>query len=331
MQRVLFILSLQILAEAQQLSPVCIGRGGSVVDWWFAYKLNGGTEYAYVDNATESTLSSGPLALTGDLLDGKNSPLAMTLQQLIDNRASFARVQWNDELPVAFESNAALGSTVDTNGHTKGVLGASATGGFQLTHTLPKFPDLSQGDFTWGGASTLYGQNFLCVTLSASNVEAVSQILQYIGPRLYDSAVPSGLNLPNTFALVAGVRKTGTVHGSYTTATGDEFLQFGKSGSTGLDLYEDVVQTELKSAMVIETWRRSPFMSSYCPPLYPYASQNVNSISFVDNSGGTITRKYTQDHSKIALATGPGGPYGEWVSCIGDMNRMASREWPQPS
>ena len=327
MIRPLFISAL-VQSVSVLSTPVCLGNTGKEVDWWFAYKLNSGTDFSYVDNNTVGSLPGGPLVLTGDKLDSLDSPLALTLTQLIENRASLARVQWNDELPVAFENSTNSGSAVDTNGHTKGVLGASKEGGFQLTHTLPKFPDLTTGVFTWGGASTLYAQNFLCVTLDAANIEVASGLAQYIGPHIYDSVVPSSLNLPNTFNLVGGARKTGTAHGLLKTATGDTFIQFGKSGSTGVDLYEDVVQAELKSDMIIETWRRSPFMPSYCSPEFPYESLNVNTVTFVDKDGTTLTRKYTQDHSKIAIVTGESGPYGEGISCVGDMNRMQSRKFP---
>lgn len=325
----MLVLILSTLFLSVSPSPVCMGRGGTPVDFFFAYKLNGGTDYSYFDNTTR-TLPKGPLVLTGDALDAMNSPLALTLTQLIENLNTYAHVTWNDEVPTPAgeEEPQHLNETIDTNGHTKGVLGAGTEGGFLLIHTLPKFPDLSTGEFTWGVASTLYAQNFLCLTLGTADIETAASALQFNGPKIYASAVPSPLTrtLPTLTALVAGSRRTGTTHVTLTTPGGDSFLQFAKSGSTGLDLYEDVVQAELEAGMAVETWRRSPFMESYCTPAHPYDSLNVQQVSFVDAAGGgVITRKYTQDHSKLAIVVGEPGPYGAGVACVGDMNRMASQ------
>lgn len=305
-------------------TPLCLSPSGRAVDWWFAYKLNSGTSYVYIDNATRLT-PGAPLQLSGESLDTPTSPLARTLTQLITGRSTLARVQWNDELPVPAAA-APLGS--GTSGHTKGVLGASAAGGFLLTHTLPKFPDLTTGAFTWGGASTLYGQNFLCLALDADNLELAAAGLQYNDPHVYDSALPSGLvaALPATAALVAGQRKAGTRAQRLATAGGAAFLQVCKSGSTGLDLYEDVLQPELMQDLWVETWRRSPAMDSYCQPTYAWDSLNVQALTFLDEAGAPLPLKYTQDHSKIAV-TAPGSPRGAYgnVSCVGDMNRMTSQ------
>jgi len=240
-------------------------------------------------------------------------------------------VQWNDELPAA----AALGNTSatpalssGTSGHTKGVIGGGAGGGFFLTHTLPKFPDLTQGTFSWGSASTLYAQNFLCLSLDLKNLEAASAGMQFNDPHVYDSAIPSGLvnGLPATAALVAGQRSAGTRVATLATRGGDKFLQVSKSGSTGIDLYEDVLQVELQQDMLVETWRRSPMMDTYCQPTYAWDSINVNGLTFQTEGGASQPLKYTQDHSKLAVTAplSPPGPHGN-VTCVGDMNRMTSQ------
>ena len=328
----------------------CLDGGGSPVDWFFVYKRNAGTDYAYVS----SDSPPGPLTLTGLALDDDASPVSRTLQQLVDGRASLARVQWNDELPVALgaprparasppkgpraagaaaaaaaaaeeEGRAearrvalarlaerpecrvgapangtacALGAVSGTSGHTKGVLAADGAGGFFFSHTLPKFPTLTPGASMWGGASTLYGQNFLCLSLDAANVEAAALALQYDDPRTYDSAVPAGLNnaLPNTVALVAGQRREGTRATQLATAGGAQFTQFSKSGSTGVDIYEDVLQPAVKSDMWVETWLRAPVMDTYCRPLFDWNSQNVRNVTFVDAQGDNVTIRETQDH-----------------------------------
>jgi deoxyribonuclease-2 len=234
------------------------GSGGSV-DFWFVYKTHGGTDYSFTSPADPSP--AGPLRLTGLALDAGDSPLIATLQQLVDGRSSLARAAWNDELPAAAPGIGANG-TSGTSGHTKGVLAAGAGGGFFLTHSLPKFPDLTGAGGIWGGASTLYGQTFLCLSLDTENVEAVAATLQYDDPHTYDSAVPAGLfkALPNFVALLAGQRKEGTLATALRTVGGAAFTMYAKSGSSGLDIYEDVLQRE-------------------CPPLVAQHALAVKTVS----------------------------------------------------
>ena len=197
----------------------------------------------------------------------------------------------------------ALGAGSGTSGHTKGVLAADGAGGVFLSHTLPKFPTLTGGGAPmWGGASTLYGQNFLCLSLDARSVEAAALALQYDDPRTYDSAVPAGLNgaLPNTVALVAGQRKEGTRATQLATAGGAQFTQFSKSGSTGVDIYEDVLQPAVNSDLWVETWLRAPVMDTYCRPEFDYNSQNVRNVTFVGAKGENVTIRETQDHVRSA-------------------------------
>jgi deoxyribonuclease-2 len=212
-------------------------------------------------------------------------------------------VLWNDELPAAFSgANASdeqlmqmLKGGSGTSGHTKGVLAADAGGGFLLSHTLPKFPDLT-GSSPFPLPSTTYGQNFLCLSLDAEGIEAASAGLQHDDPYIYDSAIPEGLPsvLPVTTALVAGSRASGTFQGTLTTrlAPQQDFQQFAKSGSTGLDLYEDVVQPALGLDMWVETWRRSPAMDTYCRDQgFAYDSINVNFLTMEDVSGNAAPFK----------------------------------------
>jgi len=306
-------------------SARCLGANGEPLDWWFAYKNHGGTDYAFVSSAAPP--SPGPLRLTGLALDADGSPLLRTLQQVVDGRSSLARVAWNDELPAAAWGGNASGAS-GTSGHTKGVLAAGAGGGFFLSHTLPKFPDLT-GAGIWGGASSIYGQNFLCLTLDAANADAVALSMQFGDPRAYDSAVPAGLSaaLPNTVALVAGQRRAGTRATQLRTVGGAAFTQYVKSGSTGVDIYEDVLQPAVASDMLVETWLRSPVMGTYCRPDYAWASINVRGLLFVDARGANATWKETQDHSKLAISAPPDRFQVATPNlvCAGDMNRMTSQ------
>lgn len=305
----------------------CLSESGAPVPWFAIFKLHGGLDYAYVDAAFKG--APGPLVLTGRSLDcGKSCALGATLSSLINN-ADAARVTWNDELPVAAAgAGAALNVSSATSGHSKGVLAADASGGFWLTHSMPKFPLLVGVDaFSWaaGGASTTYGQTFLCVSVAPAEVENVAAGVQYIDPHIYGSVVPAGLQgaYPALTALVAGARTAGATSKTVSSTAGNVFTYFAKSGSWGKDIWEDLVQDALSLDMWVETWLRAPVMPTYCRPTYAHDSVNVETMRFVTAAGTDVPFKYTQDHSKLGIAVN--GTSQENYVCIGDNNRMTSQ------
>ncbi len=311
----------------------CLNEKGLPVPWYAILKAHGGLDYSYVDASYTGT---GPLQLTGLSLDcGTNCALGATLTQIIGN-TSVARISWNDELPLpvaeVVNTNA---KTITTStlpqvgsgesGHTKGVIGADANGGFWMTHSMPKFPTLVGVDsYNWL-TSTTYGQSFLCVSVDADTIEVVAKNIAFIDPHIYASVVPAGLTsvYPALTALVAGARAAGTSTTTILATDSTPFEFFGKSGSWGKDIWEDLVQATLGVDMFVETWRRSPQMLTYCRPDYPYDSINVATLQFIDATGAPFLYKYTQDHTKMAIAINATAQQNYF--CIGDMNRMTSQ------
>jgi hypothetical protein len=323
-------LLLLLLLLARPSAPLsCLSddaAGNAPVSWWFVSKLHGGSgAYAYIDASTPA--AAGALRLQRRELDSPSSALGATLTQLISTRGETVRVQWNDEVPPAFAAAAAgVNASSGTSGHTKGVLGADAEGGFWLTSSLPKFPDLTGPSFTWGAASKTYGQSFLCVSLGPAALDEAARGLQFVDPSTYDSAVPAGALAalyPAVTALVAGARQAGTRRTNLSSVDGTQFTHIAKSGSTGLDLFEDVIQPSLGVALFVESWLRPPVMPSYCTPAHAFDSINVDAMQFVDADGSPARFKYTQDHSKIALAVNATSQQ-HWVG-VGDNNRMTSQ------
>lgn len=326
--------------SARSLS--CIDEDGySAADWWLIMKLHSGLRYSYFNS---STPQQAAVTVDGATLDTYRNSLGATLQQIIDNAASTAVIMWNDEVPpltaaewdvwyaaqLLAERNGgkAAGAAPapvasGTTGHTKGVLAADANGGFWLTHSMPLFPVLNESHFRWT-PSTTYGQTFLCVSLTPDDVEVAASQIALVDPKPYDSRVPAALQslYPGMQALLDGQRRTGTgsatVHGGSTS-----FTHYGKSGSTGIDIFEDYLQPQLGLNFFWETWRRSPAMASYCQPEYEYDSVNVNMLAWQEVDGTPIDFKYTQDHSKYGLANTSNSQ--QHFVCVGDMNRMSSQ------
>lgn len=68
-----------------------------------------------------------------------------------------------------------------------GVLAFNATGGFLLSHSVPRFPD-SPADAPFGGiqpGQLMNGQNFACVSLNAEGIAAVGLALQLANLYIY--------------------------------------------------------------------------------------------------------------------------------------------------
>jgi deoxyribonuclease-2 len=204
------------------------------------------------------------------------------------------------------------------------VLGANATGGFLLSHTLPKFPVLTAA-YRYVG-SVLYAQTYLCISLDPAGVEAAAAGAMHVDPHVYASLVPSGALTtlyPTVTALVAGARTSGSAAVALRSTAGNMFTYYVKSGDFGKDLWEDVVQAALQVNMWVETWRRPPVMDTYCAPPYSYDSINVDTMRYLDADGAEVVFRYTQDHSKLAVAVNATAQT-QWI-CVADNNRMTSQ------
>jgi deoxyribonuclease-2 len=347
----------------------CSGPSGEPSDYWFLLKA-GGCENAslaecshYFSFDPERPPADGAAALnaTSSLL--RASALRATLSALAAARGApgdgAAVVHWSDDPPVAFLPFRPQ-TEGSFNAHAKGVLAADAGGGFWLTHSWPKFPDTRAGrPFELiGGASTIYGQSFLCVTLPLEGVEAVARALLAMEPRTYDSAVPAGAlaaRLPFLAALARGERnasaRSPTV-ANVATPGGRAFRHVSKNGAWGGELYSGAVLPALglagaEGALWVETWRRAPAAGSICSAANGSVI-NVAAVSIAEpRDAAPVAQAFTKDHSKWAVAVcgalrargnGTGSARGAacsggaaapaafrpWV-CVGDINMMTSQ------
>lgn len=328
---------------AAALAVSCLDRNGQPVDYWFILKQNNALDYAYFD--ANSGPINGPLSLQGATLNDTRNPLGATMQAVnVAGPASLAILQWNDEVPegaktlsqadAAAASSASLRggaraaqATSGTSGHTKGMIAADADGGFWLIHSVPLFNPIATGNFSWTTSIT-YGQSMMCLSLDAETLETAGTQLLHMDPLLFDSAIPSALakTYPTLASVVAGTRSTGVSTHQLPTRHGvATFTHFAKTGSTGKDIMEDVIEPWYGDAAAPggfywETWRRTPVEATYCTPTYAYNAININMLQF-GGANGPVQYKYTTDHSKWGIAVGG----GDEIVCDGGMNRMTSQ------
>jgi deoxyribonuclease-2 len=242
-------LNRHVRAEKEQEDIGCLNEEGVVVDWWVVYKMPGGFQYAYRDSSSSATTVLS--VNSAKYMNSSDCAVGRTLQQLHKHQSSLAHMLWNTDFPAAYSytEDCSWDCVFNTGGHSKGVLASSASKGFWLIHSVPKFPDLAAPGFTWE-ADTFEGQSFLCLSVPASVVEKIAKNLQYSHVHTYAWGIPSFLkpHFPNMRDTSMGKRADGT--GILSINLGDtQFKTFSKSPSWNNDLYSALVQPNLAVSM----------------------------------------------------------------------------------
>ena len=316
---VMVILSTGIPSAESTSTTRCKNAKGENVDWWSMIKIplmTGGKGSARVGQAFVYSDASTSYTFTYDAaayLNGSSNALSTTIQQVYNAPAtSIGWLQYNDEDPA--------GVSHDSNGHTKGVIGFDASGGFWLVHSVPRFPPTP---YTYPAYATKYGQSFMCMSYSLSMLNKMGTNLLLNEPYVFSSNVPASLSsqVPNINAVLAKQWNTkvgASASQILTTLGGASFTTFAKNDKWGKELWQDLVAPGLKSSLLVETWMNGSGgkINTTCP----LDSPDVFDISNID----AFANKWsvTQDHSKWGVST-PSSPT-PW-GCIGDINRVTSQ------
>lgn len=137
-----------------------------------------------------------------------------------------------------------------TYGHTKGVIGFDTSAGFWLVHSVPRFPLVrvmrppphwrplnprrgQVGSNDYPDEERIYGQSFLCISLSAAQTNAVGSLLLLNRPDVYASNMPDELQgFYTQFDAVLAKQWITTAASNVTTLTtlgGASFTAFAKN------------------------------------------------------------------------------------------------------
>jgi deoxyribonuclease-2 len=233
----------------------------------------------------------------------------------------------NDEGYLLYNDQDPLTDTTSsTVGHSKGVVSFDTGGGYWLVHSVPRYPD--RRDPTFPHHERIYGQTFLCISLSVEELEKVAGQLIINRAGVYDSKIPTSLRDMYPVMMRAknkefeNTAKAVTVE--LTSKNGRKFHSIAKSpkwslaqrgGFTGGDLYEGLVAPFVASDLYVETWMR-PKHPSFCKKrTVPFS---VVSVLLLKLDG--VEFRTSQDHSKWAISKED----GDWI-CIGDINFMPSQ------
>lgn len=262
--------------------------------------------------------------------------------------SDFAWVMWNDESYGSWQDREPAWHNTDPNGinygHTKGLLALqlSTKGGFYLQHSAPAFPfnhTASPPYWHFPYSQAIFAQHFLCVSLGASQVEAVASVAKYYYAYVYEANIPAAAkaSLPNLVQLAQMNYVNASGSAQLTTLGGKTLTLVGKASSLDGDLYEDFVAAELNSGVHVQSWccgndgyccqpaycMGAPVVNASGPQktrkekTYPYDSLDVQIATF-----GQYSFAIAANHAKWAV-TESGAPTQQ--TCWGDTNRMSSQ------
>lgn len=286
----------------------CINDQGNPVDYWAAIKSPTGTNYLFFEPGHDFSVS--PYSMN----DTSHGALTYTTQQLWTSSVD-SYILYNDEPPGYVNYSF-------TYGHTKGYFAlASDLTGFYITHSIPLFPEGPSGSNEYvglGGNAYTYGQNILCLTVSASTLDSLAYKFLLNRPQIYDSKISNMVaqNYKNISDLAKGSYSTAAicVNQNLQTIGGKNFTIFAKTTQWGKDLYDDCVGPRLASDLWVETWIRGSAEGPSCPST-GFKTLDVQYLDF----GSDFNWSETNDHSKWAVAI------NQSIACMGDINRMTTQ------
>jgi deoxyribonuclease-2 len=285
-------------------SPSCLDPSGKAVDYFQVIKFPNGFDYAYADGNSALDKASGQL-------DSSTSAVSRTLAQAYSTSASIGHVLWNDEHPGGKKVGAPYA-------HMKGALAFDSSGGFWLTHSLPNFPGTTKSSM-WSDGAPTYGQSYLCVSLSASTIEKLADLMVMDRPSVYAAKIGSSLaskySKTNDWAVNGDHSPSGSSDSITLTVSstgGQSFTVFGKDSNFGTsqneDVYAALVAPKLGN-LVVEVWRHG------VGNFGPVCKGGVEVVDATSLSLLGTDWEATNDHSKWAVTQD-----GKWL-CIGDVNR----------
>lgn len=312
MQFLLIIFSLTLFEVNADFG--CLDENGKPIDWFYLYKLPerkdiySGLEYIYLTSTANTKWH-----LSTKRISDLDSFAGHTISQLF-GKNDVASIMYNDQPPPGRDSKNSFG-------HSKGVIAADSKNGFWMIHSVPGYPlALSDKKYEYPTSGQVYGQSFLCITMNEDNVNKAAEQLLYNKPYIYSHSMPAALKtkLSNFEKAIEGKWIKTSPHSKeieIKSNGGSTFKSFGKSSEFNNDLYANLVASNLKTSLYVESWRKGVGnMPASCGSSHKV--YNIKEILVTDLKYPFST---THDHSKWAVGE------TEWI-CIGDINRQDSQK-----
>lgn len=269
-------------------------------------------------NTLQWTLSkysvSDPASLPGKIL----SPYLFNASYAPEFSADGVKILYNDQTPIR---------TTVKFGHSKGLVVGNSRGGIWIVHSVPHFVDDSQTSYTYPHTGLMYGQNFLCLSLNASQLDSVGDNLGHNQIYKYSTFLSAGNK--GVFPTLARV-----IAGEYATS-GDNFFQstiftrfnqipfhtFAKTRELGDDLYKRI-SDNLNVNLLVETWPNGPGRLRTDCESPAHEVMNVEGVAL----SGVVEFRSTHDHAKWTISFGNETRSSEKIPpIVGGKTRLSGR------
>ncbi|CAG7734702.1 unnamed protein product [Allacma fusca] len=306
-------------APPEDLNFKCKDESGRSINWFIAYKLakikesvnplvKSGLGYAFIQNSSPDKKWHLSERSIGD----RDSIIGRSLNPLFVSHEGFGK----NKLFILYNDQPPNRTAVSYNGHTKGLIIASAKGGIWLQHSVPRFPQTNASHYVYPASGENNGQMFFCISLTPDNIEKIGDTLLHTKPIVFEYAIPNGLRslYPNLVKIVEKKRnsKLATSNIFLLNEHGLNLTIFAKGPKYEKDIYSDWIAPKLQSNLKVQSWLNGAnSMFSNCTQKYQILNISEKKLE----RHAFSTRK---DHSKWAISD-----EGKWT-CISDLNRMVS-------
>ncbi|KAK0407439.1 hypothetical protein QR680_019197 [Steinernema hermaphroditum] len=240
----------------------CKNDCGLDVDWFVGTKppqirekrsvVSTGGEFYFVDSKSDP--DSACWTRSPFNISSQDGPIGATLKQIYANKGD------PDVFYLVFNDQHPSGKTDSYRGHTKGVMLFNGRQGFFLSHSVPKFVDLTKSAYEYPETGVRNGQSFVCISFDSSALKDLGTYLLYTMPSIVDSQLPTAMGI-KYLDLQRVIAKRSLDRDANTTAVfkmtslgGQKFVLFAKHKKFDRDLYADWIAPNIKGSLYTETW-----------------------------------------------------------------------------
>ena len=309
---ILFILFFQIYST----DKVCRNPKGAEVDWYVIFFMpttassDGQIHYAYFDN-TLNTLNYYLYE------ESSFPPTKITSYVTSSSTSDFNYFFWNDDLTVKDGESKSASST---RAHAKGSLVYDKSNGAFLLHSLPRFPTRTSTNeilTELPSNAGVYGQHFLCITVTKDTSEKIAELLNYINVSNNASVKKDNVNSSANKWITALINNKfdssypKELQTTIKSKAGVDFNFISKNYLNTVTPYDTTVRSIYKDDFYVRTWTKPSLAPAICEE---YSIFNVENVQF-----GSYGYAKGKEHSKWAISV------FKYINCFGDLNHCESQ------
>ena len=225
---------------------------------------------------------------------------------------------WNDDMSVKEDKESK--SCPKNKAHAKGTLVYNNRNGVLLQHSLPRFPTRTKKNkvlIEMPSNTGIYGQHFLCISISKETSEKIVELLNYIQAKINKSVLKDFVNKePNEWVISLINEEYKKTFPEFLTSEiyslkGKKFKIFSKSYLHDEIPYDNTIRQEYKDSFYIRSWIK--------PNLAPELCEEYNILNALTVKFGDFSYTKGKEHSKWAVSENKN------IICFSDLNHCESQ------